>query len=249
MDKLWPIHTLVFDLDDTLYAERDYVFSGFRAVGAWVEAIYGDKRFAAEAQDLFNAGVRGKIFDHALGKLGIRSSAELIANMLGVYRQHSPDLSLYPGAEDILDWGKRHFALVLISDGYIEVQQRKVQSLQLDRWFNALLLTDRWGREYWKPHAQAFLETATRFPGPPIGFAYVGDNPKKDFIGAREQGWRTIRVRSPGGEHSFEAPPLPLAADIEIESLADLKSWIAPWDRSMSPLPDLASIRSERPQT
>src|SRR5207302_9076607 len=28
---------VVFDIDDTLYLERDYVRSGFRAVGTWAE--------------------------------------------------------------------------------------------------------------------------------------------------------------------------------------------------------------------
>ena len=32
----WPVHTVVFDLDDTLFAERDYVLSGFRAVDEWI---------------------------------------------------------------------------------------------------------------------------------------------------------------------------------------------------------------------
>ena len=32
---------IVFDLDDTLYPERDYVLSGFKAVASWAEARLG----------------------------------------------------------------------------------------------------------------------------------------------------------------------------------------------------------------
>ena len=32
---------IVFDLDDTLYKEEDFVFSGYRAVDAHVKAEYG----------------------------------------------------------------------------------------------------------------------------------------------------------------------------------------------------------------
>jgi len=32
-----PSAALVFDLDDTLFPERDFVLSGFQAVGDWLE--------------------------------------------------------------------------------------------------------------------------------------------------------------------------------------------------------------------
>ena len=60
-----PPPAVVFDLDDTLYAERDYVLSGMGAVAAWVEAELGsgaDEAFA-ELVALFDQGVRGRVFD------------------------------------------------------------------------------------------------------------------------------------------------------------------------------------------
>lgn len=53
MPECWPIHTIVLDLDDTLYPERDYVLSGFQAADAWVKARYDVGGFADRALALF----------------------------------------------------------------------------------------------------------------------------------------------------------------------------------------------------
>ena len=58
-----PVHTLVFDLDDTLYAERDFVISGFHAVDLWLRERRGVKGFAEAAGKIFAAGRRCRIFD------------------------------------------------------------------------------------------------------------------------------------------------------------------------------------------
>jgi putative hydrolase of the HAD superfamily len=49
---------------------------------------------------------------------------------------------------------------------------------------------------------------------------YVGDNPRKDFRGAREAGMATIRIRRPEGLHAQDEPATPAdAPDREIGSL------------------------------
>ena len=39
---------VIFDLDDTLYAERDYALSGFRAAGRWARDALGVVGLEAE---------------------------------------------------------------------------------------------------------------------------------------------------------------------------------------------------------
>ena len=52
----------VFDLDDTLYPERDFVRSGFLAVDEQVRARLGREGFLKTARARFERGERGKIF-------------------------------------------------------------------------------------------------------------------------------------------------------------------------------------------
>lgn len=60
----------VFDLDDTLYLERDYVFSGFQSVAGKIEEKSGlssELVYEELIQD-FNNGLRAKNFDRLLEK-------------------------------------------------------------------------------------------------------------------------------------------------------------------------------------
>ncbi len=82
---------IVFDLDDTLYLERDYVRSGFLAV----EAASRISGFAAQAWSLFVEGARHTTFDLTLERLGkAPSEPALVPQLVAIYREHVPDISL-----------------------------------------------------------------------------------------------------------------------------------------------------------
>ena len=197
-----PPRLVAFDLDDTLFPERDYVRSGLAAAAEWVWRAYGRPDFAETAWALFLAGVRDRLFDAAFGRLGLPVDAAAIAALVDVYRHHRPVIAVYPDVERMLRALPARTRLAIISDGPLPSQQRKVRALRLEDRFDPVLLTDRWGRTFWKPHERAFREME-RLTGACGGAcAYVGDNPRKDFVAPRALGWRTIRVRRPGGEHA-----------------------------------------------
>ena len=51
---------VVFDVDDTLYLETDYVMSGFNAVGQWAADWLSIPDFAERCWNRFIAGQRGR---------------------------------------------------------------------------------------------------------------------------------------------------------------------------------------------
>lgn len=224
MTEPWPVHTVVFDLDDTLYLEREYVMSGFAAVDMWLRSERGVAGFGAKASELFTAGWRGTIFDEALRQLGLGKEDSLVPQMVKAYRKHAPKITLSPEVVEVLNWARSRFKLALISDGYLEVQERKANALRLNFWIDCLIFSDHWGREGWKPSERPFREVMARLPGAPRGYVYVGDNPRKDFIGAKALGWRTVRVRRSQGEHRGYEPSAAEAAEIEISDLAPLRT-------------------------
>lgn len=226
MDSRWAIHTLVFDLDDTLYAEREFVLSGFQAVDAWLNRHKRLPGFAAEAERLFAAGHRGLIFDEVLASLGAAPSRSAVDELVAVYRNHAPTLTMPMEAGEILEWGRRLFRLALISDGFHATQALKVEALGIRPLFSACILTDELGREFWKPHPESFRRVMTQLPGPASGYVYVADNPRKDFIAPRALGWRTVRLRRPDGEHHLYEASVAEAADVEIASLRELPGLI-----------------------
>ncbi|WP_373546388.1 hypothetical protein [Chamaesiphon sp.] len=96
------LKAIVFDLDDTIYPERDFVLNGFRAVAAWASVNLGisESIGAATLFQLYREGVRNNTFDRWLIIHGI--ATEIVPELLDIYRQHLPNISPFPEAIDLL---------------------------------------------------------------------------------------------------------------------------------------------------
>ena len=220
------LRAIVFDLDDTLYPERAYVLSGFRAVAAWAGEHLGipaDQGFT-ELHRLFDDGVRGATFNRWLEGHGFQPD-DWVPQMVQVYREHDPQIDPYPEVLGLLQRLRLHYRLGLVSDGYAEVQKRKLAALGLTSCFDALVFSDEWGREAWKPNVRPFEIVLERLGVMGPEAVYVADNPIKDFFGARRAGMWTVRVRHPHGLYAYMEPPSPEhAPDAEIDTLSDLQA-------------------------
>jgi putative hydrolase of the HAD superfamily len=201
---------IVFDLDDTLYPERDYVLGGFRAVAAWAEANLGIPAWQgfAELQRLFELGVRGNTFDRWLGEHSLWADG-LVPQLVQVYRAHDPALMPFPEVPGVLTSLRGRYQLGLVSDGYLTVQRRKLAVLGLAHYFDAVVFSDEWGRDAWKPSRVPFEAVLKQLKVKAPHSIYVGDNPLKDFLGARQAGMYTVRVQRPGAEYTHLEPPSP----------------------------------------
>jgi putative hydrolase of the HAD superfamily len=211
---------VVFDLDDTLYLERDYAISGLAAVGAWAHRQLGLPGLGANMLARFKRGERTGIFDAALTELGHPASPDLIGRMLAVYRQHRPRIALAPDAAALLDDPPRKTAFAIITDGYLDAQRRKLRALKVGRHGVRLAVcTDRWGRDAWKPNARAFEHVQKAFGLGPDRYTYVADNPAKDFHAPLRLGWQTVRVMRPERLHQAIRP-----GDVEADrTILDLR--------------------------
>jgi putative hydrolase of the HAD superfamily len=203
----------VFDIDDTLYLERDYVQSGFEAVGRWVGNWVGAKDFADRCWQRFLAGDRKSIFDEALRECGTEPADELISGLVEIYRTHEPSISLAEDASEALKIIASKVSIAVVSDGPVISQSRKVDALGLGVFATPIVLTGMFGRRYRKPHPRAFELVAKCRPAEV--YVYVADNPLKDFDAPKQLGWVTVRVRRPGGLH-YAAVDEEIAPDYEI---------------------------------
>lgn len=214
---------IVFDLDDTLYLERDYVASGFVATGDWLEQTRGLRDFGETAWRLFEAGVRGNTFDAALAELGQPADAKLVAELVYTYRSHAPRIALQRDAAAFLARPPAGHALALLSDGFLQSQSNKVRALELEqRGIWPVILTDRWGRQFWKPHLRGFEVIALSHEVPAAACTYVADNPAKDFVAPRQLGWRTVQIARPQRLHTAPCPSAAHAPDHVIAALDEL---------------------------
>jgi putative hydrolase of the HAD superfamily len=207
---------VAFDIDDTLYLERDYVRSGFAAA----EEASGIVGLAAACLDLFRSGARGSIFDQALRGLGHEATSQQVAQLVSEYRGHDPAIRLLPDAETALaDWRGEAF-LGVVSDGPLASQAAKVRALRLDALVDSIVLTATLGPGRGKPDPAGFilLEQAAGVSGDAC--VYVADNPVKDFRAPHQRGWRTIRVRRLAGLH--HAVTSGVDVDDEVATLNEL---------------------------
>jgi putative hydrolase of the HAD superfamily len=211
---------VAFDVDDTLFLERDYVASGFAAVDAVAAATWGVSGFGATAWRGFRAGARGDLFDRALAELRVDYTPDDVQRLVRAYRRHQPRIRMLPDARHALARLRAGgTGIAILTDGPRESQAAKVTTLGLRSYADIVVLTDEWGPDYHKPGVAGFARIAELTGA--REFAYVADNPAKDFAGPAALGWATVRVRRPAGLHAG----VPDGADVD-RSVPDL--WTVP---------------------
>jgi putative hydrolase of the HAD superfamily len=218
------IQAIVFDMDDTLYSEKDFVLSGFQAVAEWSSANLGitSERGYATLFDLYSQGVRNDTFDRWL-TIHELARPELAAKFVEIYRAHIPCITPFPESIELLKLLQGYYKIGLVSDGYLAVQQAKWQALGLANFFDAVVFSDSLGRENWKPSTAPFQLVLDKLGVAPEFSVYIGDNPRKDFFGARKLGMYAIQVKRADAEYgNLEPPGLEYHPHLIIDSIAEV---------------------------
>ena len=188
------IRALLFDLDDTLYPESEFALSGYRSV-ALEAAANGECRYE-EAFDCMQTAFREEgrevVFPCFLARFpGLSMTLE---DMVRVYREHVPEISLFPGYRELLVELGKDFRLGIITDGLTAVQRGKVRALGIEKLFEKIVYTWDYGKERQKPHPYPFALMLETLQIPPESALFIGDNPEKDGQGAIGAGMLYVRV-------------------------------------------------------
>jgi putative hydrolase of the HAD superfamily len=216
---------VVLDLDDTLYRERDFVEGAFRSVCSYLsrqhdvsfQQLYKDTIFILEHRG------RGKIFNFLCDKYNIEEDIDKLVN---IYRNALPHIELYEDAFYFLEKYRYKYKFGVITDGKASVQWNKIKLLKLEKYIDKIIVTDDYGREYWKPSSFAYLKLLQYFKCYPEDCVYIGDNPNKDFIGARKTGMNTVRIIRQWGDHRNTFLDSFHEADYNIGNLKELENII-----------------------
>jgi putative hydrolase of the HAD superfamily len=177
---------VVFDLDDTLFKERDYVFSAFRRI----DDLYSSQSKGTIAEEMTRAFLNGENFISA----GAKTTGQPESEILHIYRMHKPNINLDEDTiftlDSLRDAGIR---MAIITDGRETTQTNKFEALGLDRYIphEMLLISEKEGADKLKPNM--FAKIVHTYPEAKK-FIYIGDNPRKDFIWANMLGWETIML-------------------------------------------------------
>ncbi len=220
------IKAVIFDLDDTLYRELDFVNQSFRkvaeAMSEYLEGKQSPEELFQEMVNLMEREGRGEIFDRLCEKYGVDMPVD---GLVKLYRETRPVLKLYPDGEEILEYLKeKGIKTGLITDGNSQVQHHKIEALGLDKRLDTVLVSYDIGKK--KPDPEVYRYCLEKLGCEPGEAVYVGDNPLKDFIGARRLGMKTIRIIRPEGMHMRRTAQEGYEADREVHLLTEIGEWI-----------------------
>lgn len=219
------IATVIFDLDDTLYDEVEYCRSAFASVAEFLANSPGspsaDRIFDC-FWNQFKSGNRTKTFNAVLDELGIGYDDGLIQELVQVYRNHTPKISLPPDSRDVLRQLGAKYELALLTDGFLPAQQLKVRALGLEKYFEYIIYTEELGRECWKPSPAGFEKLIEALKVKPENIAYVADNAEKDFIAPNKLGFLTIQIIRAARIHTDSAQEPAAAAQYVIYRIGEL---------------------------
>ncbi len=187
-----PIKGVIFDLDDTLYDEKDYVRSGYKAVADYLEDETG-------VEKMWKYFVEGKpAIDAYLANVGEEDKKEVCLN---IYREHTPNILLRKGAAEVIAFLKeKKIKVGIITDGRVSGQQKKIVALGLDKMADDIIITDALGgTQFRKPCDIAFRIMQTRWRIPFENIIYVGDNVNKDFQAPKQLGMKSVLYENSNG--------------------------------------------------
>jgi putative hydrolase of the HAD superfamily len=168
----------VFDLDDTLYSERDFEKSG-------IEFVYENlsiKHISLETILNNRENWIEQIIDGSNNQITLQI-------VLDIYRNHFPTIQLYNDAkvflEKLLSQGTE---MSLITDGRSITQRNKLRALGIETFFKNIVISEEVNSE--KPSEYNFRMVMDNKIAE--NFIYIADNPKKDFITPNKLGWTSI---------------------------------------------------------
>jgi len=223
---LRPIKLAVFDLDDTLCLERDFMAGGFRAVAEHLAQRFGGQTQDLEREllELHKAGCREK-FQRILDSRAGSADPGEIQKLIEVYRTADRPLALLADAERMLERTRRAgLHLAILTDGPLAGQKTKVRLLGLEHRVDLVFYTAEAGEKCFKPSSAGFQRLAGHLGCPHDRCVYVADNEKKDFAGPNRLGWHTVKVERPEAIYVHHRAQDPLfKPDATVASLDEIE--------------------------
>ncbi len=218
---------VLFDVDDTLYVEEDFVRSGFTEVARHLAAReVGDaESILRELEAIHRGEGREQVLDKLVRRRGLPE--ESVPGLVRLFRNHSPRIHLLPDVPPLLARLRaRGFRLGCITDGWPGVQRRKVEALGLAALVDTVVYTGDYGPSRWKPAPFPFEACCARLGVRTRESVCVGDNPERDVRGARGAGIVSVRIRHDRGyfrDRPSEGDP----PDFEIGGIGELERILA----------------------
>jgi len=133
---------------------------------------------------------RGRLID-SFNFFDLIYTTEKIDEIADAYIQELPfDNHLFEGAVEILDYLILKYKLHIITNGFEEVQHKKLKNSGIDHYFSTVTTSEEVGLK--KPNPKVFLTALNKANSFPTQSVMIGDSLEADILGANNIGMQTI---------------------------------------------------------
>lgn len=205
-----PITDVFFDLDHTLWdfernsaltygkilpehgvgVDLDLFLEHYVPLNLEFWKLYREERITAEE-------LRYQRLKTVFDRLGQPVSDTCIDSLAASYILNlSTHTHLMPDALETLQYLKGNYRLHIITNGFEEVQLRKLRNCRIDVFFGEVVHSEAAGVK--KPHPRIFQWALERTGARPEQAVMIGDNLEADILGAQQVGMQAIHFRESG---------------------------------------------------
>lgn len=209
---------LYFDLDGTLFDDRQYVRGGLQHAGEVLAEQTGRDLTDELVSAYFEREITGSTFDTVLAEHGL--STDLVPMLVTAYHNNAAELSPFPDAKPTLDTLNETYRLGLITGG--TNGREKLDRLGLSEYFETIFVGPEYGCSKHQP--QIFEAALDLLDVGPSQAAYIGDRPSLDFPQPNRLGMTTVRVTT--GRYATAEATGDTQPDYTVDRLAELQSVI-----------------------
>jgi putative hydrolase of the HAD superfamily len=137
--------------------------------------------------------IRPAMWRSALQRYGIHNAAlaEELADRFDQLRVER--VELFPDALPVLNALHGRYRMAIITNGYAETHDKKIARLELERFFDAIILAG--DLEMVKPDPAVFVHAMEKLEVGPSESLMVGDRYDRDIEGAHAAGMRAVWIR------------------------------------------------------
>lgn len=207
---------VVFDLDDTLYNELDYLKSAYKSIAMFLEP-HEWKLLYVKMFSLHRSKIN--VFEYVANSYNTK-----VDFLIDMYRNHQPNIQLFDGVLDVFNAIKYNNGKIgIITDGRSNTQRAKLESLGIINDIDIIVISDEIGSE--KPNVANFKAVEDAFTDA-SKFYYIADNLKKDFISPNALGWKSVGLIDNGMNIHFEGHCHSYKERLPIDFIIDFKELV-----------------------
>jgi len=222
------IKAILFDLDNTLIdfwtMKRSCSEEAVRAMvdaGLKIEEEKGQRKLFElyEKYGMENQSIFDKFIKSVHGKMDYK----ILASGVAAYRRVKfGRLATYPHTRrTLIRLKEKGLKLGIVSDAPVKQAWLRLAELNLIDFFDVVIALEKKGKM--KPHSMPFRKALKKLGLKPEEILFVGDNPKRDILGAKKMGMNTALA-----EYGQVVKGARVEADFKLKAITDLDKIIKP---------------------